>query len=189
MCRFDYSWFLYCAVLILITGFKKYELNADSSLIYEAHKIALTQVGVIEKAENKGEEIKDYLSSVGLGEGYSYCAAGIYWAFDSASKALDLINPLPRTGVANRVFNYAKNNGNKSSRNIGKYDLIIWRENNSWQGHIEWVNEVQKAGWIRTIGFNTSQNGKGGVFIQRRNIYHPLGRLKLRGLVGFNYDN
>ncbi|MFP4368605.1 MAG: hypothetical protein ACLFR2_03410 [Candidatus Kapaibacterium sp.] len=45
------------------------------------------------------------------------------------------------------------------------------------------------GGWIKTIGFNTTSGIPGdkreGVFIRNRNIYHPLGRMLVRGIAGF----
>lgn len=185
MRRFDYSWVIYCSILILLCSFTKYEIKTSEELICKAHNIAKNELGTVEIGNNSGEEIAKYLASVDLKEGFNYCAAGIFWAFDSASKKLNIANPLPKTGVANQLFNYAKNNGERSEYLSQKYDLIVWRKYNSWQGHIEWIAEVQKAGWVKTIAFNSSKNGKQGVFYQRRNIYHPLGRLKIRGLIGF----
>jgi hypothetical protein len=52
------------------------------------------------------------------------------------------------------------------------------------------VSKVIRAGWVITIGFNSNKrdiNGNHieGVFLQKRNIYHPLGRKKILGIIGF----
>jgi hypothetical protein len=44
-------------------------------------------------------------------------------------------------------------------------------------------------GWVETIAFNSSKivDGKKveGVWLKERNIRHPLGKLRVKGLVGF----
>ena len=90
------------------------------------------------------------------------------------------------------IYNDAIKRGKKTKYIAKKHDLIIWKKSNSWQGHIERVHKILPKGWVETIGFNSSKtidNKKiEGVFIQKRNILHPLGRLKIRGLIGFNYE-
>jgi hypothetical protein len=87
------------------------------------------------------------------------------------------------------MYNKAVTNGKRSVPEPQKHDLVVWRLPRSWKGHIERVIKTEEAGWIQTIGFNVSKylNGrkKEGVFKKRRNIYHPLGRMLVRGLIGF----
>jgi len=41
-------------------------------------------------------------------------------------------------------------------------------------------------GFVRTLAFNVpNEQNQEGVFIKKRNIYHPIRRLKIRGLIGF----
>lgn len=48
-------------------------------------EIYTSQIGVREKTgKNDGKEVEMYLRSVGLGSGFSYCAAYLKWCFDSA---------------------------------------------------------------------------------------------------------
>ena len=45
-------------------------------------KTAESQVGVVEKTgNNDGVQVEAYLKTVGLGKGYSYCAAFVKWVF------------------------------------------------------------------------------------------------------------
>lgn len=69
-----------------------------SKLSLTALAIAKTQLGTVEEKGNKGPAVKMYLGSVGLGEGYSWCAGFVYWSFNEAAKKLGLINPLYKTG-------------------------------------------------------------------------------------------
>jgi hypothetical protein len=121
-----------------------------------------------------------------------YCAAGQYFCFKEAANQLGISEsyiPIPRTGLANAVYNSSLSNGRKTRYSASVHDLIVWRKNNSVHGHIERVISTSAGGWVRTVGFNSSVivNGKKieGVFVQRRNIFHALGKLRIRGLVGF----
>ncbi len=174
-------------------GINRYALSCRNDLLAESGRIAKEQVGVIEYRRNSGKMISRYLRAVGLPEGQPYCAAGQYWCFAEACRLLSINRneiPLPRTGLANSMFNYAKKYG-KPTKPIAQIgDLIVWRRGKSIFGHIERIIAKVKAGWFYTIGFNTSKyiNGKKyeGVFVQKRNIYHFLGRLRFRGFIGFN---
>lgn len=63
-------------------------------------QIALTQVGVKEVplGSNKGPEVEKYLKSIGLGGGYPWCMAFVYWCVNEASKSQGVANPLHKTG-------------------------------------------------------------------------------------------
>ena len=50
------------------------------------------------KGSNKSPEVNSYLKSVGLGPGFPWCAAFVYYIFDQVSKKLSIANPLPKTG-------------------------------------------------------------------------------------------
>jgi len=180
--------------LLILNGISygqvRYEVLADSCILIHSEQVAYWQVGVVEQKPNDSPEIRKYLQSVGINKPASYCAAGQYYCFYIASKNLYKSIPIPKTAVANNIFNYGKKNGTKTIYEAKRHDLIVWRKRNSWQGHVERIIRVEKAGWVYTIGFNTS-SGKGnqrdgeGVYIRKRNIKHPLGRLQIRGLYGF----
>lgn len=146
---------LFGAILIsyLLSSYTMYELPCNGDLLIESERIALTQVGVMEVGNNKGEVAK-YLASVGLSEGYPYCAAGVYWSFREASKKLNLSNstiPIKRTAVANAVLNDAINRGKRVKKPINRHDLLVWKSKSSWKGHIERVIETKSKGKMRTF--------------------------------------
>jgi len=184
----SYTRSLYSTVFLLIflfnSAFIKYEVPCDKTVKIKSFKIVFNEVGITEISNNRGAVVK-YLKSINLGAGYPYCMAGQYWAFDSACRTLNKLNPLLKTGSSSAQFNYLKNKGNKIKFNIKKYDLVFWRKKDSWQGHVERVIETGQAGFIKTIGFNVSHNGKEGVFIKTRNIYHIINRMFFVGAIGF----
>ncbi len=90
------------------------------------------------------------------------------------------------------MYNEGVKRGSKVTPKPKYNDLIFWRKPNTWSGHVERIIEVLKAGWIRTVGFNTSSGATGsqsngeGVYIRKRNVNHFLGRMLIRGYLGFN---
>lgn len=191
MCRIMCAWCLYSTIIFLINiklfGFNKYIIKCDIEVRILSLEFALGEVGKIEENNNSGYVMK-YLESVDLKKGNPYCMAGQYWAFKEATYKLNKNNPLLKTGSAVKEYNYLRNIGLKIKFYLSKYDLVFWRENRSWRGHIERIIDVGKAGWIRTIGFNVKSGNKEGVFIKKRNIFHPINRLIFIGAVGFE-DN
>lgn len=171
----------------------RYDLYCNRHLLERSHDSLMSQVGVVEQSGRNDGEVEKYLHSVGLKKGNPYCSAGQYWCFMVAATALGVPSdsiPVPRTAVANAMFNFAKQNGKRAEYVTDKHFLIVWRENGSYRGHIERIIKTGKAGWVTTVGFNTSksqgnQSDGEGVYIKKRNIYHPLGRMKIRGIIGF----
>lgn len=170
----------------------KYVLPCSEELLEQSHIIALLEIGTLERSGNNDGDVYKYQRALGLNTGSPYCAAGVYWCFLSAIELMRIDEsniPILKSAVANSVFNDARKRGKMVSYIPQKHCLIVWRRINSWSGHIERIIEIKKAGWVITIGFNTKNNvGQQGVFLRRRNIFHPLGRLSIRGMIGFS-DN
>ncbi len=182
-------------ILLPLSGFAqtKYVLPCKVEVLRQTAKVIHSQIGIVERTGRNDGEVEKYNRYMGQSKHAPYCCSGIYFCFAEAVKGLCLPNyfiPIPKTSVASEVFIFAKRNGIKTNYAATQGDLIIWRRHNSYKGHIEYVDSVGRAGFVRTVGFNstkTIQNKKyEGVFFQKRNIMHPLGRLKIRGLVGFS---
>ena len=170
----------------------KYIVHCNPQLLISSEKIMLAQVGVKEKTgHNDGVEVEQYLASVGLSKGNPYCAAGQYWCFHESCFYLKLPLqdiPIARTGLANGIYNGAKNDGVKVSYKANRHDLIVWKLHEKSTGHIERIYQSSVGGNVYCVGFNTGLNVRDGqgVAKTKRNIYHPIGRLQVRGLVGFH---
>ncbi len=179
-------------ILLLITfsaslyAFERYSIPCQKYLLNASLDTAMKQIGTLETGNNLGKVLK-YTDYINLPKGSPYCAAGVYYCFDKAAKSKNDV-PIPKTGVATRIFNFAKRNGTLTANIPQKHDLIIWRFANSWRGHIERIYDIEPKGWVNTIAFNTKKGNKEGVFKKRRNLYHILGRLKVLGLVGFSTE-
>ena len=95
------------------------------------------------------------------------------------------------TAGSQTVYQHAMQHGTKTSEHVKPKDFFIWRKKDSFQGHIGVIESVGAKGWVDTIEFNTSGNDTGdqrdggGVWRKKRNLIHPLGRLRVRGFVGF----
>lgn len=176
----------------------RYELEADSELLKLSEKVMLSNVGVKEETgRNDGPKIAEILKSVDINSPAPYCQAHIYYCFDEARKFIlrmcgRIVKiPIPKSAIAQSSFNYAKKKGNRTKYEPQINDLLVWKHSNSWTGHVERVVEVLPKGWVITVGANTNNGKKGsqregnGIFIRKRNVKHILGRLKVRGLVGF----
>lgn len=183
-----------CLVSSVAIAQKKYILKSDALLLKKSHQIALSQVGTTEpRGRNDGPQVAKYLAACGLGGGQPYCAAGQYYCFVEASRALKMplsAVPIPKTALAQSVYNYARRCGQPANYQPSPHDMIVWRRGQTTKGHIERIHKVLQNGWVETIAFNSSKVAHGrkieGVFIQKRNIRHPLGRLKIKGIVGFD---
>lgn len=78
--------------------------SSTNSLLSRVLEIASNQVGVRELGSSSGPRVKEYLSSVGLGEGYPWCVAFLYFCFNKASQELGITNPMFITGVVSRLW-------------------------------------------------------------------------------------
>lgn len=89
------------------------ELPIASNIIrLRAVEIMDTQLFVREKTnKNDGVEVESYLKSVGLGKGYAWCMAFLYWGFLKAATELKLKNPVPQTAGVLDCYAKAKKLG------------------------------------------------------------------------------
>jgi hypothetical protein len=170
----------------------KYIIPVKKDVYNLSMEILKSQVGVREATgRNDGKEVEMYLKSVGRFKGDAYCAAFQYWCFFEAVKRLGYDNsyiPINRTGLANGIYNFASETGVHSTFLPSVGDLLVWRNKGSYSGHIERITKVQIGGYVTTIGGNTSGtslNEGDGVYVKRRHIKNPIGRMLVRGLVGF----
>lgn len=144
--------------------------------------VATQQVGTRETGQNRGA-VEKYQKSAGIALGSPYCYAGLYWCSLQADKN----SPFLRTGLASlgRKHLAAKAVGGMTLRR----GLLFWQFPDNAFGHVDLITEVQLGGWVKCIGFNTGGGGTfrdgGGVSVVRRNINHPLGKMRMKQIIGF----
>jgi len=173
-----------------LSASQRYEIYCDENLLRIAVQIAHREVGTTETGENRGD-VEKYHAIAGINAGLPYCAAGIYYCFKIGADSLGLgenVIPIPNNPLSNGIFAHAKRFGNKTEFRAKNNDLIVWRAGKSNKGHIEWIIETGKGGNVRTIGFNVKspeKPHKEGVFYRKRNIFTPISRMYVRGMIGF----
>lgn len=195
-------WFIILVLgLIMVVGSSsrpsKYDIEINSDIITLSDSILKQQVGVTEhpKNSNWGPEVKYYIKSSNVNYAIPYCGAGQFFCLKSACDSLnysyDLIPFNARSAASSQYwFTHGKQIGIKVDYSPQPNDIIVWRKGSTGKGHVERIISVGEMGWVKTVGFNTS-NGKsgsqregGGVFIRNRHLYNPIGALNIRGLVG-----
>jgi hypothetical protein len=168
---------------------QKYELPANKNVIDLSYMILVSQVGVKEKTgHNDGVQIKKYLASVGLPEGYAYCAATQYYCFKEAALYLKSVVPIKRTAVVQEVFEDAMKRGKQVPYKVSVHSLLLWRLGYTRSGHEARIIKDLGMGWVYTIEGNTSSyNARegNGVYSKKRHVTNPLARMKVRGMIGF----
>lgn len=122
-----------------------------------ALSIARSQNGVQEqpKNSNAGEAVEKYLKSVGLGKGFAWCMAFVYWSVKSASTQLSIENPLLKTGGVLKMWN-EKKDLRVATPQAG--DIFIM-DFGKGAGHAGFVISVLPGGKLHTIEGNTNDDG------------------------------
>lgn len=126
------------------------------TLAQKTLEIAIAQIGVeeIPKYTNSGPEVEIYLKSVGLGKGYSWCMAFIYWCTQNASQQTNLKNPLKKTGGVLDQYNSRP----LLVQTIPKTGDVFILDLGKGLGHTGIVEKVS-GNIIHTIEGNTNENG------------------------------
>jgi hypothetical protein len=145
------------------------------TLSEQAMFVALSQLGVKEKplGSNAGPEVEAYLASIGLGKGYPWCAAFMFWCFREASIKLSRPNPVPQTGGVLRMWQLAKP-ANKiiAPPAIGDWFVMSYGKG---LGHMGCVTGTNKL-FIYTCEGNSDSSGSrtGGMVCENyRSKAHP----------------
>lgn len=127
-----------------------------STLGQKTLAVSITQLGVeeIPKNSNAGPAVEKYLKSVGLGKGYSWCMAFVYWCTKEASIQLGITNPLAKTAGVLAMLNFKKELVVKEPQ---PGDIFIM-DFGKGQGHTGLVEKVEKN-IIHTIEGNTNDDG------------------------------
>lgn len=127
-----------------------------TQLCLDALQIAKTQLGVTEQPGNKGPKIKEYLASVGLSEGNSWCAAFVYWCFNQAARSLNTPNPL--TKVASVMQHWRLTKGIKVAMpRVGDIFIIDHGKGLGHTGIVKTVDVTAKT--YTTVEGNSNTTG------------------------------
>jgi len=171
---------------------RRYVLYCNDELLRVSQDTMLAQLE-IRNEHILNQKIAGYLSSVGLKGENPWCAAGQYYCFSRAAAALRRNTseiPILRSGSVAAIVQDAVKRGKRSSYIPHVHDLIAWLSGNGARGHIERVVSVGSGGWVVTVGFNTYDpiSGRRGIYLRKRNIFLPSGKLGIFGLIGFSSE-
>lgn len=160
--------------------------TATGSLIARTLIVAAAMVGVKEvpAGSNRGPQIEEILRSVGLGGGYAWCAAFLYWCFREASRQLGVKNPCPKNaGVLNMwdLASYPESGLKRITAAEAKANPALIKPGMQFildlgkrQGHTGIVEKVGANNLLTTIEGNTnlelSREGIGVFRLNRRTI-------------------
>jgi hypothetical protein len=124
----------------------------------KALEVAITQIGVQEAPghKNKGRDVEKYLASIGLGPGYAWCMAFMYWCFNEASEKMGRKNPLFRTGGVLEQWRQRKATFRALTPQPGDIFIMDYGKGTGHTGIVEKVNE---DGTVDTIEGNTNDEG------------------------------
>jgi len=128
------------------------------TLQQKALEIAITQLGVQEAPghKNTGKDVEKYLQSVGLGAGFSWCMAFVYWCHEQAADAMGRKVLMYRTGGVLEQWRQRKNNYKVITPQLGDVFIMDYGKG---QGHTGIVEKVNEDGTINTIEGNTNDDG------------------------------
>lgn len=124
----------------------------------KALEIAITQIGVQEGAghKNNGKDVEKYLASIGLGPGYAWCMAFVYWCYEQAADKMGRQNPMLKTGGVLLQWKQRKEKFRALTPQPGDIFIMDYGKGTGHTGIVEKVNE---DGTVDTIEGNTNDEG------------------------------
>lgn len=145
----------------------------------QLQQVYRSQVGVKEQGgANRGEQVEQYLASVGLGPGYAWCAAFVSWCLQQ----VDVEHPksawVPSYARKQRLI-YQRGKFIYRMPQTGDV-FLIWYSRLNRPAHIGFVDQWHSAGharpgrhsaWVITVEGNTNEDGSregDGVYRKRR---------------------
>lgn len=134
-------------------------ITIQTTLAQEALFVAKTQLDITEEKGNKGPEVRKYLKAVGLGEGFPWCMAFVYWCVGMAAEKLGLENPLVKTGGVLRQYNETtcRKLPRQSYDCIQPGDIFI-QDHGGGTGHTGFILS-RKGSVVKTIEGNSNDEG------------------------------
>lgn len=150
-------------------------IGAAKSVPERAKEIAYSQVGVREATgKNDGPAVEAFLRAVGLGKGFAWCMAFVYWAYEQAAKELGTTNPLVKTGGVLDMWNKVDGKTGILRTKIPRTGDIFIMDFGGGAGHTGIVLGFSGDGKsINTLEGNTNSNGSrngDGVYLRIREI-------------------
>ncbi|MGK7390282.1 MAG: CHAP domain-containing protein [Candidatus Cyclobacteriaceae bacterium M2_1C_046] len=132
-------------------------------------QVYLNEVGIREQGgANRGEQVEQYLASVGFGPGHAWCAAFVSWCYQQVGVAHPKSAWVPSYATKQNLI-YQRGKFIKQLPQAGDVFLIRY-ERLMRPAHIGFVDEWQNT-WVITVEGNTNDDGSregDGVYRKRR---------------------
>lgn len=149
---------------------------------------AAARIGVKEnqRTKNSGLEVDEYLRAVGLGPGYAWCSAFVYYCSREAARNLHATTPVPRTAGALKMWALADAACRSQTPAVG---AVIVLDHGDGKGHVGFVEAVHDDGSITSIEGNTNEAGsREGNAVARHSRWRPQDgkRGVLKGYLDFS---
>lgn len=161
----------------------RYRLRAvtakNKTLALRSVEYAIGQNGIREQTDNSGPAVDAFLAEVGLGPGYAWCMAFVYWNVQQAAGDLGVCNPLVRTGGVMRQWNETK--VEKVTSNPRPGDIFVM-DLGGGAGHTGFVVDITDD-TIKTVEGNTNDNGSAngdGVYMRERRKDRIKGYIRMK---------
>lgn len=117
------------------------------------------------RGSNAGADVEKYLKSVGLGKGYSWCMAFVYWCAVEVARETGKPNPLAKTGGVLAQWNKMPPERKKAVPMAGDVFIMYFGKGT---GHTGFVTKIDGAN-VHTIEGNTNDEGsREGYEVARR---------------------
>lgn len=123
----------------------------------KALEIAISQIGIEEAPghKNTGKDVEKYLAAVGLGPGFSWCMAFVYWCHQQAAEAMGVKILMAKTGGVLEQWRLRKDKYRTLTPAPGDVFIMDFGKGTGHTGIVEKVeNDV-----IHTIEGNTNDDG------------------------------
>jgi len=137
----------------------------------KALELAIEQVGQCEqpKGSNSGPMVDEYLRAAGLGPGYAWCQAFVYWCYTKACAELQIPNPMVKTAGVRDCWNRSTD-----CKRVGKTDavenpacikpgdqfILFMAGGSGHTGIVEQAVQDENDNWVlHTIEGNSNNNG------------------------------
>lgn len=146
----------------------------------KALDIAITQIGVEEAPghKNTGKQVEQYLAAVGLGPGFSWCMAFVYWCHMKAADAMGVKILMAKTGGVLDQWRQRKDKYRALTPAPGDVFIMDFGKGTGHTGIVEKVEDDV----IHTVEGNTNSDGSRDGYEVCRRI---RSRAKIMGYLRF----
>ncbi len=130
-----------------------------SALVNKALEIAISQIGVRELARNRGVEVDNYLTAVGLDPtkgSYPWCAAFVWFCYQQAARSLRVSNPAPKTASVMKMWAKTPFWFRRPDPSPGSVFII---DHGSGRGHTGFVEFVTPTSLVTVEGNTNDRTG------------------------------